>query len=45
MLNKIFDFLFRKYPVYFWSKPNVYKLILFPVIFYYFLKKKDGKKS
>jgi hypothetical protein len=43
MLNKIFDFLFKKYPAYFWENPNIYKIILFPIIFYHYLKKKDDR--
>jgi len=42
MLNKIFKFLFKDYPAYFWEKPNIYKIILFPVIFYYYLKDKKN---
>ncbi len=41
MLNKIFRFFFRDYPAYFWKKPNVYKILLLPVIFYYYLKQDD----
>ena len=45
MLEKLFDFIFRKYPAYFWEKPNIYKIILFPVLLYYFLKKSDEKQK
>jgi len=43
MFDKIFTFLFKDYPAYFWEKPNIYKIILFPVIFYYYLKDQNNE--
>ena len=43
MLEKIFDFTFRKFPAYFWEKPNIYRLLLFPVLLYFYLKEDDKK--
>jgi len=43
LLDKIFSFVFKKYPAYLWNKPNVYKVMLFPVIFYYYIKDKKNE--
>jgi hypothetical protein len=45
MLEKLFDFIFRKFPAYFWEKPNIYRLLLFPVLLYFYLKEDDKKSS
>ena len=45
MLDKAFDFMFRKFPAYFWEKPYIYKIILFPVLFYFYLRKNDKKSG
>jgi len=45
MLDKIFDFLFRKFPAYFWEKPHFYKIVLFPVLLYFYLKENDKKSG
>jgi len=44
-MDRLFDFLFKKFPAYFWEKPNVYKILLFPVLLYYYLKDNDWKKD
>ena len=45
MIDKLFKFAFKDYPSYLWSeikfKKIIFKLILFPYIFYYYFKKKN----
>lgn len=31
----LLDFLFIKFPAYFWEKPNIWKVLLFPILFIY----------
>ena len=45
MLNKLFEFLFKKFPAYFWEKPNIYKILLFPIILYYFFKENNDRTN
>lgn len=45
--NKFGNFLkmiFKDYPAYFWIKPNIKKIIVFPflVLYYIFIKKKKS---
>ncbi len=44
-MTKILDFVFKKFPAYFWEKPHIYKIILFPVLFIFYLKENNDKKS
>jgi len=41
MLEKIFRFVFKDFPAYFWQKPHIYKILLFPVLLYFYIKDSD----